>query len=79
MANEKLTKLAKISESHRRIAMSSKAIGPMSQITVRIPMSSREGLEEIARQVRFETGEECRMADIVRLSIEKFLDEELDS
>lgn len=45
----------------------------MTHISVRIPKRTREALDEIARRHRRETGEDIRLADLVRAALDEYV------
>ncbi len=45
----------------------------MTHISVRIPTQTREALDEIARQRRKQSGEEVRLADLVRAALDDYV------
>ncbi len=45
----------------------------MTHISVRIPTQTREALDDIARQRRMQSGEEVRLADLVRAALDEYV------
>ena len=46
----------------------------MTHISVRIPQQTREALDDMARKHRMTTGEEIRLADLVRAALEEYVE-----
>ncbi len=45
----------------------------MTHISVRIPTQTREALDDMARKRRMDTGEEIRLADLVRDALDEYI------
>lgn len=46
----------------------------MTHISVRVPTQTREALDDIARKRRMTTGEEIRLADLVRAALAEYVE-----
>ncbi|CAM4017379.1 hypothetical protein VRRI112168_10805 [Vreelandella rituensis] len=45
----------------------------MSHLSVRVPQSTRDALDELARKRRMESGEDVRLADMVRAALDEYV------
>lgn len=45
----------------------------LTHLSVRIPLQTREALDDIARKRRMTTGEEIRLAELVREALDEYV------
>lgn len=45
----------------------------MSHLSVRVPQATRDALDELARKQRMATGDDVRLADVVRAALEEYV------
>lgn len=58
---------------HRTTAMRKTTTPPTIGLSLRVPIATRDALEELARQRRMATGANCTTADLCREALDAFL------